>query len=98
MKSSRMIRLLESPDTPYSCNKRKARPEDAPTTPQYKTSLTPPSWPTDLQSDVAADRKLARAETAMAEVARREQVLATQVKAHHSGVAQLAEERALLEA
>lgn len=98
MKSTRMIRLLESPDTPYSCNKRKAREEEAPMESQYKTSLTPPSWPTDLQADVAADRKLARAETAMAEIARREQILATQVKAHHSGVAQLAEERALLEA
>jgi hypothetical protein len=98
MKSSRMIRLLESPDTPYSCNKRKARPEEMPTVSQYKTSLTPPSWPSDLQSDVAADRKLARAEAALAEIAQREQVLATQVKAHQSSLAQLAEERALLEA
>ena len=39
-----------------------------------------------------------RAQAALDEVARREQVLANQVKAHRECIAQLAEERALLEA
>ena len=93
------VRPLESPDQPYMSDKVTARARARELSlSEYKTSLTPPSWPAEATADATADRKLARAETALDEVARREQVLAMQVKAHRDCVAQLAEERALLDA
>src|SRR5688500_1675528 len=96
---SRIVRPLESPDEPYMCDKATARARARELSlAEYKTSLTPPSWPAEAAADTTADRRLVRTETALDEVARREQVLAMQVKAHRDCVAQLAEERALLEA
>src|SRR5688572_2929117 len=96
---SRILRPIESPDEPYMSDKRKARAQAVELSmAQYKTSLTPPSWPNDSAPDAVADRKLAQAETALDEVTQREQTLANQIKAHRQCVAQLAEERALLDA
>jgi hypothetical protein len=96
---SRIKPPIESPDMPYACHNRKASEEARElTVPQYKTALTPPSWPGGMAPDTAAERKLARAEDLLEEVDRREQMLATQIKAHQHCAAQLAEERALLEA
>jgi hypothetical protein len=96
---SRIKPPIESPDMPYACHNRKASEEARElTVPQYKTALTPPSWPGGMAPDTAAERKLARAEDLLEEVDRREQILATQIKAHQHCAAQLAEERALLEA
>src|SRR5687767_1580560 len=95
---SRILPPIESTDTPYTSDKRRAGEESRELTlPEYKTSLTPPSWPTAAASD-SAERKLARAEMALEDVARREHILATQIKAHRHCALQLAEERALLEA
>jgi hypothetical protein len=96
---SRIKPPIESPDMPYACHNRKASEEARElTVPQYKTALTPPSWPGEMAPDTAAERKLARAEDLLEEVDRREQMLATQIKAHQHCAAQLAEDRALLEA
>src|SRR5688500_4015099 len=93
------VRPLESPDQPYMSDKLTARARARELSlAEYKTSLTPPSWPAEAAADATADRNLARAETALDEVARREQVLAMQVKAQRDCLAQLAEERALLDA
>src|SRR5829696_3791058 len=95
---SRTMPPIESSDTPYACSMRNASEDRALTPPQYKTSLTPPSWPTGLASDSAAEQKLARAELSLDDVARREQILLVQIKAHRHCTAELAEERALFEA
>jgi chromosome segregation ATPase len=82
---------IESPETSYTPN---VRANDD----QYKTSLSRPSWPKELPSDATLERKLVRAEMALDDVARREQILAGQVKSHRECVAELAEERALFDA
>lgn len=85
---------------PYaSASRRKAGEANRePALSQYKTSLTPPNWPTELAPGSAVERKLARVEMVLEDVARREEILAVQVNAHRRGVAELAEERALWEA
>ena len=88
---------IESLDTSYTPNVR-AREEKEVTHSQFKISMTPPPWPAELSSDSAVERRLARAEMTLDDVARREQMLSAQVKAHRHCVAELAEERALLEA
>ena len=63
---TRIVRPLESPDEPYMADKitARARAHELSMS-QYKTSLTPPSWPAEMASESTADRKLARAETAL---------------------------------
>ena len=96
---SRTMPPLESPDTPYAASRRKAGEANRePALSQYKTSLTPPNWPTESAPGSAVERKLARVEMVLEDVARREEILAVQVNAHRRSVAELAEERALLEA
>jgi chromosome segregation ATPase len=93
---SRIRPPIESTDAPYTCAKGKSEHDGRELKlPHYKTSLTPPSWPTELASEV--ERKLAQAEEVLEDVARREQVLAAQVNAHRHWIAELAEERALFD-
>lgn len=93
---SRTMPPIESPDTPYAAASRRKAGEAnrEPAIPPYKTSLTPPNWPTELAPGSAVERKLARVEMVLEDVARREEILAAQINAHRRSVAELAEERA----